>query len=32
MDFLRATGYEIICRKTYDVGLKLTYVETSVKP
>lgn len=32
MDFLRANGYEITCRKTFDAGLKLTYVETRVKP
>lgn len=32
LDFLKANGYEITCRKTYDVGLKLTYVETRVKP
>lgn len=31
LDFLRANGYEITCRKTYDAGLKLTYVETRVK-
>lgn len=32
LDFLKANGFEITCRKTFDGGLKLTYAEAGVKP
>lgn len=32
LGFLKANGFEIACRKTFDGGLKLTYAEARVKP
>lgn len=32
LDFLEENGFEIVRRKTFDGGLKLTYAEARVKP